>query len=33
MRDEDKPNAQLSDSSRPQDSTTTSQTEHDRDPR
>ncbi|RLK57918.1 sec-independent protein translocase protein TatA [Stenotrophomonas rhizophila] len=32
MRDEDKPNAQLSDSSRPQDSTT-SQTEHDRDPR
>lgn len=34
MRDEDKPNAQLSDNSaRPQDSTTTSQTEHDRDPR
>jgi len=33
MRDEDKPNAQLSDSSRPQDSTPTSQTEHDRDPR
>ncbi|WP_312238923.1 Sec-independent protein translocase subunit TatA [Stenotrophomonas sp.] len=33
MRDEDKPNAQLSDNSRPQDSTTTSQTEHDRAPR
>ncbi|MEG2802788.1 Sec-independent protein translocase subunit TatA [Stenotrophomonas sp.] len=33
MREEDKPNAQLSDSSRPQDATPTSQTEHDRDPR
>jgi len=33
MRDEDKPNAQLSDSSRPQDASTSSQTEHDRDPR
>ncbi len=33
MHDEDKPNAQLGDNSRPQDSTTTSQTEHDRDPR
>ena len=33
MHDEDKPKAQLNDASRPQDSTTTSQTEHDRDPR
>lgn len=33
MREEDKPNAQLSDSSQPQDATKTSQTEHDRDPR
>ncbi|MDY0979458.1 MULTISPECIES: Sec-independent protein translocase subunit TatA [Stenotrophomonas] len=33
MRDEDKPTANLSDESRPQDSTTTSQNEHDRDRR
>lgn len=33
MHDEDKPNAQLSDSARKQDATTPSQTEHDRDPR
>ncbi|OEY98982.1 MULTISPECIES: Sec-independent protein translocase subunit TatA [Stenotrophomonas] len=33
MRDDDKPTAQLSDEARPQDPSTTSQNEHDRDRR